>query len=110
MPDARPIRTAELLSIGSEITVGETRDTNAGELARSLSGLGIAVGRIQAVPDHLDTVRDATTPAIGRAGPVVSTGGLGPTPDALAREAIAAAIGEEPAVDPRLETWLRELW
>ena len=35
--------TAELLSIGSELTVGETRDTNAGELARSLTGLGVRV-------------------------------------------------------------------
>ena len=110
MPDHRPIRTAELLSIGSEITVGETRDTNAGELARSLTGLGIAVGRIQAVPDDLATVRDAMTTAVGRADLVVSTGGLGPTPDDLTREAIAAAVGEEPVVDPGLERWLRELW
>ena len=40
---ARHILTAELLSIGSELTVGETRDTNAGELARSLTGLGVRV-------------------------------------------------------------------
>jgi len=110
VPDPRPIRTAELLSIGTEITVGETRDTNAGELARSLTGLGVAVVRIQAVPDELATVRDAMTAAIGRADLVVSTGGLGPTPDDLTREAIAAAIGEEPVVDAGLEAWLRELW
>ena len=40
---SRPLLTAELLSIGSELIVGETRDTNAGDLARSLTGLGIAV-------------------------------------------------------------------
>jgi nicotinamide-nucleotide amidase len=107
---SRSILSAELLSIGSEITVGETRDTNAGDVARSLTSLGIAVGRIQAVPDELDTVRDAFTAAIGRADLVVSTGGLGPTPDDLTREAIAAAVGEEPGVDAGLEAWLRELW
>src|SRR6476619_5917555 len=57
--ERRQILTAELLSIGTELTVGETRDTNAGELARSLSGLGVAVRRIQALPDDLAAVRDA---------------------------------------------------
>lgn len=110
VPTARPILTAELLSIGSELTVGETRDTNAGEIARSLTGIGVVVGRIQAVPDHLETVRDALVGALSRVDLVVSTGGLGPTPDDLTREAIAAAVGEEPAVDPDLEAWLRALW
>ena len=49
--------TAELLSIGSELTVGETRDTNAGELARSLTDAGVAVGRLTALPDRLDDRR-----------------------------------------------------
>jgi nicotinamide-nucleotide amidase len=106
----RPILTAELLSIGSELMVGETRDTNAGDLAASLTSIGIAVGRIVAVPDDLDTVLDAFRTAISRADLVVSTGGLGPTPDDLTREAIAAAIDESPVVDADLERWLRELW
>jgi nicotinamide-nucleotide amidase len=108
-PDRRLV-TAELLSIGTELTVGETRDTNAGDLARSLTGIGVAVGRIQAVPDQLETVREAFDAAIGRADLVVSTGGLGPTPDDLTREAIAAVVGEDPAVDTELEAWLRQLW
>jgi nicotinamide-nucleotide amidase len=108
-PD-RHIVTAELLSIGTELTVGETRDTNAGDLARSLTDIGVTVGRIQAVPDDLETVRDAIAAAVGRADLVVSTGGLGPTPDDLTREAIAAVVAEEPVVDPELEAWLRALW
>ena len=51
---------------------------------------GVAVRRIQALPDDLDAVRDAFATALGRADLVVSTGGLGPTPDDLTREAIAA--------------------
>lgn len=109
-PPPRPIRTAELLSIGTELTVGDTRDTNAGDLARSLTGLGVAIRRIQALPDDLDTVRAGFAEAAAAADLVVSTGGLGPTPDDLTREAIAAAVGEEPVVDPDLERWLRELW
>src|SRR5437773_978398 len=107
---SRRIVSAELLSIGTELTVGETRDTNAGDLARSLTGIGVAVGRIQAVPDDLGTVRDAIAAAVGRADLVISTGGLGPTPDDLTREAIAAVVAEEPVVDPELEAWLRALW
>jgi nicotinamide-nucleotide amidase len=110
MASDRHLVTAELLSIGTELTVGETRDTNAGDLARSLTGIGVAVGRIQAVPDDLGVVRDAIAAAVGRADLVVSTGGLGPTPDDLTREAIAAVVGEEPLVDPGLEAWLRALW
>ena len=108
--ERRQILTAELLSIGSELTVGETRDTNAGELARSLTGLGVRVTRITALPDDLAQVTDAFAGGLERSDLVVSTGGLGPTPDDLTREAIAAATGETPQTDPALEAWLRELW
>ena len=110
MADPRRIVTAELLSIGSELTVGETRDTNAGDLARSLTAIGVAVGRIQDLPDDLAVVGEAFRDGLTRADLVVSTGGLGPTPDDLTREAIAAVVGESPAVDANLETWLRGLW
>ena len=107
---SRRILTAELLSIGSELTVGETRDTNAGDLARSLTGLGVVVERIQALPDRLATVQEAMSAAIARVDLVVTTGGLGPTPDDLTREAVAASLGQEPVADPELERWLHSMW
>ncbi len=107
---SRPLLTAELLSIGSELTVGDTRDTNAGELARSLTAMGVHVGRLTALPDSLEGVSEAVRLGVARSDLVVSTGGLGPTPDDLTREAIAAACAETPTVDPDLEAWLRELW
>jgi nicotinamide-nucleotide amidase len=100
----------EIVSVGSELTVGDTRDTNAGELARSLTGLGVRVVRLTAVPDDLGVVSEAVRSALVRADLVVTTGGLGPTPDDLTREAIAAACGETPTIDPELEVWLRERW
>lgn len=108
--EPRHLLTAELLSIGTELTVGDTRDTNAGELAHSLTGLGVRVMRLTALPDDLETVTDAFRAGLARADLVVSTGGLGPTPDDLTREAIADACDETVAVDPDLEAWLRELW
>src|SRR5688500_4686641 len=105
-----PIRTAELLSIGTEITVGETRDTNAGDLARELTRRGVVVSRITALPDDLPAVTAVFRDALARFDLVVSTGGLGPTPDDLTREAIATLFGETPTVDPALEAWLVELF
>ncbi|MEP6638044.1 MAG: molybdopterin-binding protein [Chloroflexota bacterium] len=108
--DERRLLTAELLSIGTELTVGETRDTNAGELARSLTERGVRVIRMTALPDDLEAVTAAFSAALSRADLVISTGGLGPTPDDLTREAISASCGETVEVDPALEAWLRELW
>lgn len=105
-----PLLTAELLSIGTELTVGDTRDTNAGELARALTALGVRVVRVTALPDDLETVTEAFRAGLERSDLVVSTGGLGPTPDDLTREAIASACGETTTVDPSLEAWLRALW
>jgi nicotinamide-nucleotide amidase len=106
----RRIVSAELLSIGTELTAGETRDTNGADIARALTRRGVRVTRLSAVPDDLDALQSAFGEALQRADLVVSTGGLGPTPDDLTREAIAAVLGETPTVDPDLETWLRGLW
>jgi nicotinamide-nucleotide amidase len=106
----RPILTAVLLAVGSELTTGETRDTNTGDLSRSLAEAGVDVAWISALPDRLGTVTAALNDALEAAGLVVTTGGLGPTPDDLTREAIADVCGEQPTVDPELERWLRHLF
>ena len=110
MKPARRLRTAEILAVGAELTVGETRDTNSGEIARSLTEAGVAIARIDVLPDRLAIVAGTFRAALRRADLVVSTGGLGPTPDDLTREAIARVAGETPVVDPDLEAWLRDLW
>jgi nicotinamide-nucleotide amidase len=107
---ARPLRAAVLLAIGSELTAGETRDTNSGELARSLADVGVDVAWMSALPDRLGTVTATLGDALVQADLVVTTGGLGPTPDDLTREAIADVCCERPTVDPELERWLRHLF
>jgi nicotinamide-nucleotide amidase len=106
----RRILVAELLAVGSELTTGETTDTNSGELARSLVAHGVSVARIADLPDDLGIVVDALRAALTRADLVVTTGGLGPTPDDLTREAVAAACGETVEVDEAILEWLRGLW
>src|SRR4051812_15039298 len=106
----RRILVAELLAIGTELTVGETTDTNSGELARSLVAHGVTVARTSALPDDLAVVVDALATALARADLVVTTGGLGPTPDDLTREAVAAVCGETVFEDPATIGWLEGLW
>src|SRR6185369_4301287 len=57
-----------------------------------------------------EAVTGAFREALSRADLVISTGGLGPTPDDLTREAVAALLGETPVADPAIETWLRDLF
>jgi nicotinamide-nucleotide amidase len=106
----RPVRSAFIVAVGSELTQGETHDTNSGDLARALSRLGVVVERLMALPDDQPAVEAALVEALVRADLVLTTGGLGPTPDDLTREAIAAVLGEAPSVDPQLEAWLRDLF
>ncbi len=99
-----------MLAVGAELLAGETRDTNSGDIAGELTALGVEVVRMSQLPDDLAVVTAALRDALSRVDLVITSGGLGPTPDDLTRESIAAALDEEPAVDPELETWLRELW
>jgi nicotinamide-nucleotide amidase len=110
MTAGRPMETAEMLAVGAELLVGDTQDTNSGEVARELTALGVEVLRISALPDRLATVAGALADALGRADLVVTTGGLGPTPDDLTREAIAEVCAETPSVDPDIERWLQGLF
>jgi nicotinamide-nucleotide amidase len=106
----RAIRTARFLAVGTELTTGTTRDTNSGDLARELTALGVRVLSTTSLPDDLGAVSDGFRDALTTADLVVSTGGLGPTPDDLTREAIAAACGLEVYEDPALIAWLEEMF
>ncbi len=110
MKDGRRIETAEMLAVGAELLVGDTQDTNSGDVARELTALGVEVQRISALPDRLEVVSGALSDALVRADLVVTTGGLGPTPDDLTRESIAQVCDEVPQVDPVIEGWLQDLF
>ncbi len=106
----RTLASATILAVGTELTTGGTRDTNSGDLARDLTDCGVSIQRLVALPDDLDAVMAAITDGLSRTDLVLLTGGLGPTPDDLTREAIAGACGETPTVDPDLEAWLAGLF
>lgn len=85
---------AAIISIGTELTTGQNVDTNSAWLAAELTELGAAVVGHQTVGDDVGRIQAAIQRALDQADFVVLTGGLGPTPDDLTREALARAIGQ----------------
>jgi len=86
--------TAEVLAVGTELVSGRILDTNSHWLCGQMAVLGCTPRRITVVPDDVSEVADALTSAVERrSGLVVCTGGLGPTPDDVTTEALAALAG-----------------
>ncbi|MGB2986293.1 MAG: competence/damage-inducible protein A [Phycisphaerae bacterium] len=85
---------AVILSIGNELTTGQAVDTNAAWLSAALTRFGISVVQHVTVDDDLDRICAAIRQALGGSDIVIITGGLGPTPDDLTRQAFADAVGE----------------
>ena len=87
--------SAEIITIGTEILLGEIVDTNTRYLARSLRALGVDLYRTITIGDNEDRIASAIQHSMERADIVITTGGLGPTIDDPTREAIAKALGVE---------------
>ena len=98
----------EILTVGTELVLGFTVDTNAAEMARALAEAGIRVRRRASVSDELADVRQALAAALERCGTVIVTGGLGPTPDDLTRQAAAELFGARLVHDPAVLADLEE--
>lgn len=103
---------AEIVSVGTELLLGDTVDTNAAHIGRALAALGIDHFHRQTVGDNLERLVEALTLALARSDTVFTIGGLGPTPDDLTREGVAAALGlklvEDPTVRRHLEAWFTQ--
>ncbi len=87
--------TAEIISVGTELLLGEILNTDAQFLGRELSELGINVYYQTVVGDNPGRLRQAVDIAKGRADILLTTGGLGPTCDDLTKETLARAFGRE---------------
>ncbi|MFC1885325.1 molybdopterin-binding protein [Thermodesulfobacteriota bacterium] len=83
----------EIVTIGSELLIGQIEDTNTTYIAREMGLLGIAVHFRTAVGDHLEEIVGVIKTALERNDFIITTGGLGPTLDDLTREAVARAAG-----------------
>ena len=101
--------SAEIISIGTEILLGEITDTNAAFIARSLPQFGIDLLYVSQVGDNPARMHEVMQRAWDRSDLIFTTGGLGPTQDDITRETITGVLGEEMTVDEEQERILRAM-
>ncbi len=87
--------SAEIITIGTEILLGEIVDTNTRHIALTLRDLGVDIYRTITIGDNADRIASTIRETMQRAEIIITTGGLGPTVDDPTREAVAKAAGME---------------
>jgi len=100
----------EVVTIGDELLLGYTIDTNAAHLARQLAAVGVEIVRRTTCGDTAESIATAVREALDRSGAVITTGGLGPTSDDLTKPSIAALFGREMELDEAHLAWMRDRW
>lgn len=100
----------ELITIGDELLLGFTIDTNAAHISRTLAAAGVEVVRRTTVGDEPEKIAGAVREALERTGAVITTGGLGPTSDDLTKPAIAKIFGREMKLDEGIASALEARW
>ncbi|MFN8581520.1 MAG: competence/damage-inducible protein A [Gemmatimonadaceae bacterium] len=100
----------ELLTIGDELLLGFTVDTNGAWIARELASLGGEIVRRSTVGDDASAIQSAVRDALDRTGCVITTGGLGPTADDLTKPSIGAVFGRDQYFDEAQWERILALW
>lgn len=100
----------ELVTIGDELLLGFTIDTNSAHISRTLAAYGVEIVRRTTVGDDADRIAGAVSEALDRTGAVITTGGLGPTSDDLTKPAIARIFGREMMFDQSIADYLEQRW
>ena len=98
----------EVITIGTELLLGDILDSNAQFIARALREAGIDLFWKTTVGDNPERIAEAVRLALSRAEAVITTGGLGPTVDDPTREAVAAALGVSTEFHPELWSQIEE--
>lgn len=86
---------AEIISVGTELLLGHTINTDTAYVARELSAIGVGLLYSCTVGDNPRRLKDAVMTAFSRSDVIITTGGLGPTGDDLTKETVAAAAGKK---------------
>lgn len=95
-----------VVSVGDELLTGETVNTNAAWLGEQLRDAGVTVERMTVIPDRVSDIARVVNEYHAEYEAVIVTGGLGPTPDDMTMEGVAAAFGTELESDDGVRDWL----
>jgi len=97
---------AAIVTVGDELLVGDTENTNATWLCAQLADRGVTVRRVSVVPDEVSEIARVVNEHHAAYDAVVVTGGLGPTHDDVTMDAVAAAFGRTVEANDEAATWL----
>lgn len=100
----------EIVTIGDELLLGFTIDTNSAHLARELAGIGVEITHRASVGDNAADIAAAIEQALDRTGAVITTGGLGPTADDMTKTSIALLFGRAMHLDEAIIDAMKARW
>lgn len=101
---------AQVISIGNELLIGDTVNTNASWLGEFLTGMGFTVTKIYTISDELSEIKKTITQSMDEADLVICTGGLGPTHDDMTKKAVAELFGVGYKLDKQTLSYIKALF
>src|SRR5215213_6775221 len=104
------MQTAIILSIGDELVLGQTVDTNSAWLSQQLAAVGCDIAAHMTVPDDQSSIEQAILESVGRCDVLLISGGIGPTEDDLTRQALAKVMNVPLELNEAWLTRLREFF
>ncbi len=102
--------TAQIISIGNELLIGDTVNTNASWMGQFLNDLGVEVERVHTISDDKTLIADTIRQSMQESDLVITTGGLGPTHDDITKTTIAELFGVEMRQDEAVLKFIKDLF
>lgn len=100
----------QIISIGNELLIGDTINTNASWLGEFLTGLGFTVTRVHTISDELDLIKGTVKMALQESDVVICTGGLGPTHDDMTKKAVAELFNVGYKLDQQTLDYIKSIF
>lgn len=101
---------AEIITIGDEILIGQTVDTNSAFMAKELNSIGVSINRITSISDTEEAIIQSISESQARVDLIIVTGGLGPTKDDVTKRTLCKYYNTELVVYPEIEQYVRDIF